>query len=196
MINLNGLYVYYALIACIALISLFGLFIFKYRTFKEIKLANVVNDMSMLQNKYYGALSNDKFLKYPEIKKQIEKTLNIYSASIKNSDYNFKDVLVIRKRNVSYEGLADSDLFKELQKASKTPGILNDIIKLNSSIKEELLILKKPIRYRLDLIFQNMVLHSLKLIVCVLQTFKAEPDIGKYLDKLYKYEGKYDIADA
>lgn len=197
MTYLNGLYAYYVLIACIAFISLFSLFFFKYKTLKEIRSASIVSDMSMLQQKYFEALREDKFFKYPEIRKQIEKTLNIYSTSVKKSDYNFKEVLVIRKKNANYEGLIESDLFKELQKISKTAGIINEIMDLNNNVREELLILKKPIRYRLDLIFQNMLLHSLKMIVCVSQNFKLNPNIEKYVNEIYRYDGnKYDIANA
>jgi hypothetical protein len=192
----NSLYLCYALLLCIVLVSFFGLCFFKYKTLKEIKSASILNNMSLLQRKYYGALKKNKFQKYPEIKKQIEKTLNIYSSSINKGDYSFKNILVVRKKNASYEGLIDSELFKELQSISKTAGILNEIMDLNSNIKEELLILKKPIRYRFDLIFQNMILHSLKFIICVSQNFEVKPN-ADYINKIYEYKSnKYDIANA
>ncbi|MGE4213691.1 MAG: hypothetical protein AB7E42_02815 [Anaerotignaceae bacterium] len=199
MTNLSSLYACYVLSACIALITLFSSFLFRYRTFKETKAANVVHNMSRLQYKYYTALANGEFSKYPEIKKQIEKTLNVYSAIIKNNDYNFKEVLIVRKKKVNYKDIIMSELFKEFHKISKTTGSLNEIMKLDNQIREELMLLKKPIQCRLWLIFQNMFLHILRLIACVAGKFENKPKnhIHKHINEIDEYRGNfYDVAHA
>lgn len=183
----------------VAVISLFSLCFFRYKTFKETKAAKIVSTMAQLQYKYYIAAAKDEFLKYPEIRKQIEKTLNVYGAIINNEDYNFQEVRIFRKKKRNYKDIIMSELFKEFHRISKKTGDLNEIIKLDNAIKEGIMLLKNPIRCRIWLICHNMSLHIFRWSACVAGMFEKKPRnyIHKHINEIGEYRSNlYEVAHA
>lgn len=159
---------------CISVISFPILYIFiytiylKWKNFKIIKLSKALEEMTLLQSKFYKLKWNGKLQDFEIISQQLENTITVLSRVLEQHDLLFQGVKVEKK---VFDKNYVCDFVNEYERINPE---LEELLDINDSIIKKILFVKNPIRYQFNQIKIKLLRFILHTLIFVLKISKKK----------------------
>ena len=175
---------------CISVIFFPILYIFiytiylKWKNIKIIKLLKALEEMTLLQSKFYKLKWNGKLQDFKIISQQLENTIIILSRVLEQHDFLFQSVKVEKK---FFDKNYVCDFVNECEKMNPE---LKELLDINNSIIKTILFVKNPIRYQFNQIKIKLLHFILHILIFVLKISEKKKEDNKKEEKLKEAKEK------